>query len=92
MPQNNWTTLLGREIWGSEIESHVTINKPNLFKKCQEKFHGSQTQNRGLYQIVGEAQRVSLPKNNWTTLLGREIWGSEIESHVTIVYTTVTVM
>ena len=31
--QNNWTTLLGREIWGSEIESHVTINKSNLFKK-----------------------------------------------------------
>lgn len=32
------------------------------------------------------------PKNDWITLFGREIWGSEIESHVTIVCTAVTVM
>jgi hypothetical protein len=56
------------------------------------KFHCSHTQNRGLYQIVGETPSVSWPKNDWTTLFGREIWGSEIESHVTIVCTTVTVM
>lgn len=57
-----------------------------------KKFHVSQNQNRGVYQIVGETATISWPKNDWTTLLGREIWGNEIESHVTIVCTTVTVM
>jgi len=56
------------------------------------KFHGGQTQNSGLYQIVGETPSILWPKNNWTTLFGKEIWGCEIESHVTVVRTTVTVM
>jgi hypothetical protein len=65
----------------------VVINSI-YFKNVMNKFHGGQTQNRGLYQIVGETPS----KNDWTTLFGREIWGCEIESHVTVVRTTVTVM
>jgi len=65
---------------------------PIYFKNAMNKFHGDQTQNKGLYQIVGEIPSFSWSKNDWTTLFGREIWGSEIESHVTIVCTTVTVM
>lgn len=69
----------------------VVIN-PIYLKDATSKFRGGQNQNRGLYQIVGETPSVSWPKNDWTTLFGREIWGSEIESHVTIVCTAVTVM
>lgn len=69
----------------------VVIN-PIYFKNVMNKFHGGQTQNRGLYQTVGEIPSISWPKNEWATLLGKEIWGCEIESHVTLVRTTVTVM
>jgi hypothetical protein len=69
----------------------VIINQI-YFKNARNKLHGGQNQNRDLYQIVGETPSVSWPKNDWTTLFRREIWGSEIESHVTIVCTAVTVM